>query len=236
MNYLIMGFIVIPKVFICKVIKKSIYMKLSSIKNLNICFLVLLLTGCAGDAVKQMGNNDFFLEKRVWSTPAAARSSLLEQARSKCATNPGQGIDINGEGTAYDSVGMVYRIRFGCYDIAQRQREEAARAEAAALERRRQAEKRAEEERQAEIQRKQREAEWERTRPQREAQERKERAAREAEAKRQQEAERQRLAVLCPIYWVARQTCGSASNYQSCMNIRMSNKYSSWDDSTCINR
>ena len=183
-----------------------------------------------------MGNNDYLVEKRVWSEPAVARNTLLEQVRSKCATNPGQGIDIKGEGTAHDNVGLVYRIRFGCYDLAQRQREEAARAEAAAQERRRQAEKRAEEERQAEIQRKQREAEWERTRPQREAQERKERAAREAEAKRQQEAERKRLALVCPLYWGARQLCANAFNYQSCMNIRMSNTYSSWDDSTCINR
>ena len=94
---------------------------------------------------------------------------------------------------------------------------------------------RKEAERQRQIQA-EKEREWERTRPQREAQERKQRQAQEAEARKQQEAEKKRLAGLCPIYYLARQTCATAPNYDGCMNIRLNNSYSSWDDRACFNR
>lgn len=69
------------------------------------------------------------------------------------------------------------------------------------------------------------EREWERTRPQREAQ-----------ARQQAEQERLRLNSICPIYYAARQSCANAANYGQCMNIRMSNRYNQYDDSTCFRR
>ena len=103
----------------------------------------------------------------------------------------------------------------------------------------------------AELERQRREEEWERTRVQREAQQREDilrEAQRRAEQdrldrERREQEERQaieerkrreaRLKVLCPLYWAARQTCASASNYESCMNIRSGNRYSRLDDRDC---
>jgi len=42
-----------------------------------------------------------------------------------------------------------------------------------------------------------------------------------------------RLKVLCPLYWLARQTCAGASYYESCMSIRSSSRYSRRDDLEC---
>ena len=81
---------------------------------------------------------------------------------------------------------------------------------------------RAREEQQAKLAK---EREWERTRPQR-----------EANARYQAEQERKRLNSICPIYYAARQSCANAANYGQCMNIRMSNRYSQYDDQTCFNR
>lgn len=67
--------------------------------------------------------------------------------------------------------------------------------------------------------------EWERTRPQREAQ-----------ARYQAEQERIRLNSTCPIYYTARQSCATAAHYSQCMNIRLSNRYSQYDDRACFNR
>ena len=203
---------------------------------LFISCVLILQAGCGGNPVRTVANNDFLSESRVWSTPENARKAAFDQARERCNSRSGQGVDISGQGTAHDNIGLVYRVRFQCYDLAQRAKEEKARAEAIAEEARRMAAKRAEEERLAEIERRRREVEWERTRPQREAQERKERLAQEADARRRQDAERKRLALVCPMYYFARQTCASAGNYDSCMNIRLSNKFSSWDDRTCFNR
>jgi hypothetical protein len=69
------------------------------------------------------------------------------------------------------------------------------------------------------------EREWERTRPQREAQ-----------ARYAAEQERIRLNSTCPIYYAARQSCATAAHYPQCMNIRLSNRYSQYDDQTCFNR
>lgn len=69
------------------------------------------------------------------------------------------------------------------------------------------------------------EREWERTRPQREAQ-----------ARYEAEQERIRLNSICPIYYAARQSCAAAAHYSQCMNIRMSNRYSQYDDRSCFNR
>jgi hypothetical protein len=49
-------------------------------------------------------------------------------------------------------------------------------------------------------------------------------------------AEKNRLDGICPIYYLARQTCASAPDYGRCMRIRMSNSYSSYDDNTCFSR
>ena len=68
-------------------------------------------------------------------------------------------------------------------------------------------------------------AEWERQRPQREAQERAERAREEARKNR-----------ICPLYYIARQTCATAPNYNNCMAIRVGNTFSEWDDRACYNR
>lgn len=195
-----------------------------------------LLGGCAGDPVRPLGGQDFMAEARVWSTPAAARSSAFEHARNKCNSSGGQGVDVRAEGTTHDNIGMVYRIRFQCFDRAQRAAEERARAEAAEREARRQAELRAQQERQAEIERRQREAEWERTRPQREAQERKERADREARMRREAAEREARLQRICPLYAIARQSCATAANVDVCMEIRLGRSYNYFDDRTCRNR
>jgi len=102
-----------------------------------------------------------------------------------------------------------------------------------------------------EQERQRREEEWERTRVQREAQQREEilreaqrrteqdrvdRERREQEVRQAIEEKKRRearLKVLCPLYWAARQTCASASNYESCMNIRSGNRYSRLDDRDC---
>ena len=68
-------------------------------------------------------------------------------------------------------------------------------------------------------------AEWERQRPQREAQAREERAREQA-----------RLNRICPMYYIARQTCATAPNYSNCMAIRIGNNFSEWDDRSCYNR
>ncbi len=197
---------------------------------------VALLSACASDPVRPLGGNDFMAEARVWSTPAAARGSAFEHARDKCNSEGSKGVDVRAEGTTHDNIGMVYRIRFQCFDRAQRAAEERARAEAAEREARRQAELRAQKERQAELERRQAEAEWERTRPQREAQERKERADREARLRREAAEREARLQRICPVYAVARQTCATAANVDVCMQIRLGRTYNFFDDRTCRNR
>ena len=130
-------------------------------------------------------------------------------------------------------------------------RYQAEQAAARAAESERRAAALVEKNRIAEQERQRREEEWERTRVQREAQQREEilrEAQRRAEQdradrERREQEERQagedkkrrdaRLKVLCPLYWAARQTCASASNYESCMNIRSGNRYSRLDDRDC---
>ncbi len=63
---------------------------------------------------------------------------------------------------------------------------------------------------------------------------------RQAELERQRQAEareRTRLNGICPIYYVARQSCANSGNgYDQCMTIRIGRSYSAWDDRTCFNR
>lgn len=63
---------------------------------------------------------------------------------------------------------------------------------------------------------------------------------RQAEIERQRQAEareRSRLNGICPIYYIARQSCANSGNgYDQCMTIRIGRSYSSWDDRTCFNR
>lgn len=65
-----------------------------------------------------------------------------------------------------------------------------------------------------------RKQEWERNRP-----------IREAEARKRNE----QLNRICPIYYVARQSCANAGNYANCMNIRLNNNYQNWLDVECFN-
>lgn len=63
---------------------------------------------------------------------------------------------------------------------------------------------------------------------------------RQAELERQRQAEareRTRLNGICPIYFVARQSCANSGNgYDQCMTIRIGRSYSAWDDRTCFLR
>lgn len=63
---------------------------------------------------------------------------------------------------------------------------------------------------------------------------------RQAEIERQRQAEareRNRLNGICPIYYIARQSCANSGNgYDQCMTIRIGRSYSAWDDRTCFNR
>jgi len=54
--------------------------------------------------------------------------------------------------------------------------------------------------------------------------------------KESQERENLRLNVICPIYYLARQSCAAAGNYENCMDIRMSGNFSRNDDQICFKR
>lgn len=181
------------------------------------------LSGCAVNSVRDVGNGEFVAQVRDVNYRVAYEKAH-QSAKNHCNSRGG-GIKLLDAEQPYDNVGAAYYLHFQCfnweaYAQQEKQKKEAERREADRL---RQVQ--AEQERQAEIARKKAEAEWERGRP-----------AREAEAKRQREAEERRLKGVCPVYWLARQSCAGSANYDSCMTIRIGKGYSSWDDRTCFNR
>lgn len=183
----------------------------------------IFLSGCAVNKVTETRNGEVLAAVRDVNY-MVAKNKAIESAHRYCATR-GRGVNYLRADQPYDNVGAAYYLYFNCYDLAAAQEQERLRREAQRQEEERQRAIAAENARQAEIERKRREAEWERQRPQR-----------EAEARRQQQAEKRRLDGICPFYWFARQTCATAANYESCMTVRMSNKYSRWDDQKCFNR
>lgn len=155
----------------------------------------------------------------------SARDSAGVEANKKCAQLGRKMEPISG-GFTNDNVGLVYLLNFRCFDPAER----AARVRA---EQQRLEAQRAAQERQAELERQRQAAEWERGRPQREAAAQ----AAEAEARAAAARERSRLNGICPIYYIARQSCANSGNgYDQCMAIRIGRSYSAWDDRTCFNR
>jgi hypothetical protein len=183
----------------------------------------MALAGCSVNIAKAIGPDEYRQESREGSVEYARRQAY-QTAMAKCRST-GKGFEELRSYSVYDNVGGAWVIHFKCFDPAQREAEERTRREAQQREAERQRAIQAEQERLAEIERRRQAAEWERTRPQREAAER---AARQKE--------QNRLNGICPIYYIMRQTCATAGNYESCMNIRLSNKYSSWDDFTCRSR
>lgn len=179
-----------------------------------------VLTSCSTESPRQTQTGIYQIKERVWTAYSydSAKNTTFSGANKKCAELNRSMEPVSGDFTN-DSVGTIYLLNFRCYDAAERASQ--ARAEKQRLDA-----QRAEQARQAELEKQRQEAEWERGRPEREA------AARAAEAR-----ERSRLNGLCPIYYLARQTCANAGNgYQQCMSIRIGRSYSSWDDNTCFNR
>jgi signal transduction histidine kinase len=177
-----------------------------------------LIVGCSTSTEQYAAGKRSVKASAGWST--GSRENARAEANKICSANGG-GIKFEGEGPC----GFTCEVYFRCFDygamIADKQREEAAkkREEAANKAKELQKQQLEEQRRRAEA------AEYERTRPQR-----------EAAYKAAQDKERTRLALMCPVYYFARQSCASAPNYTSCMTIRLGNSYSSWDDRTCYNR
>ena len=194
----------------------------------------MALAGCSVNITKAIGPDEYRQESREGSVEYARRQAY-QTAMAKCRST-GKGFEELHSYSVYDNVGGAWVIHFKCFDPAQREAEERTRREAQQREAERQRAIQAEQERLAEIERRRQAAEWERTRPQREAAERAARQQREAAERTARQKEQNRLNGICPIYYIMRQTCATAGNYESCMNIRMSNKYSSWDDFTCRSR
>lgn len=158
------------------------------------------LGGCAVETVKQTAGDYRFRAEARQNNYRAAVSKAYELARQKCASL-GRGTEEIRSGSLEDYYGGAYEVHFHCYDLAARAAQERQRAEQARREAERLRAIAAEEQRQADIKRKREEAEWERGRPAREAQARKERADLEA-----------RLRAICPVYYLARQTCATAAH------------------------
>ncbi len=202
--------------------------------TLLIAFMAMLLTGCSVNITKAIGPDEYRQESREGSVQYA-RQQAYQTAMAKCRST-GKGFEELRSHSVYDNVGGAWVIHFRCFDQAKRDAEERARQEVQQREAERQRAIQAEQERLAEIERRRQAAEWERTRPQREAAERAARQQREAAERAARQKEQNRLNGICPIYYLMRQSCATAGNYESCMNIRMSNKYSGWDDFTCRSR
>jgi hypothetical protein len=206
-------------------------------QKLLITCLSLFQFGC-GSSIKSQ-NGIFEATSLIWSPETFARDKqdAINKAIKECS---GQNriTNVIDQGRGGDK-NWYWVVRFSCITLADvRQLEQAERdkrqreidlqnrmkAEAEERERKRQAAIAEEERRKAE--------EWERGRPQREAEARR---AMEAEKKRK-EAERKRLDGICPIYWVARQSCATSPDVKRCMEIRIGKAYSTSDDSVCFNR
>ena len=178
--------------------------------------LFVALTGCASKEGQDSSGLRYTSASAGWDT--GSRANAKEKAKKICTANGG-GIEFVKEG----SCGFNCEIYFRCFDYAARvaaiKKEEDAKKQ-------RELQKKREEQRIAEEKRIAQQEEWERNRPQR-----------EAAAKAAQERERSRLSTICPIYYIARQSCAnSGSGYVQCMNIRIGKSYSTFDDRTCFNR
>jgi membrane protein involved in colicin uptake len=190
-------------------------------------FLLLSIGGCGTSSPIMNSSGNYQTKSRIWTQNFydSAKRNTYADAQNVCS-KMNRSVEALRAGDTYDSIGWIYLLEFTCYDPVERariaaneaERKRAIKAEQdriAAIERQRE-----------EAERMRQQAEWERARPEREAAER---AA--------QERERSRLNGICPIYYIARQTCASSGNgYEQCMSIRIGKNYSSWDDRTCFNR
>jgi hypothetical protein len=193
-------------------------------RHVSICLLIATLSGCS--SIQTVSPGTYKAEALIWEAWLVedSRRKTYKEANAKCAAM-GQGMDPVREGRL-NKAQFYWVLEFRCYDRAQRAAEERAKRVAAQQEAERQRRIKAEQDRQAELEKQRRAEEWELGRPQR-----------EAEARAAQARERSRLNGICPIYYVARQSCANSGNgYQQCMTIRVGRSYSSWDDSTCFNR
>jgi len=198
------------------------YMK-NKVVILLIFFLGLnLIAGCSTTNQQYSAGMRSVKASAGWSM--GSRENARAEANKICSANGG-GIKFEGEGPC----GLTCQVYFQCFDygaiIAAKQKEEAAKKAKELEQQQLEEQRRRVEAAEAEKKRRAEAAEYERTRPQR-----------EAAYKAAQDKERARLALMCPVYYFARQSCASASNYNSCMTIRLGNSYSSWDDRTCYNR
>jgi hypothetical protein len=203
-------------------------MKISS--KLLLISLCLFQFGC-GSASKYQGG---VLEatSAIWSSETFERDKqdAINKAGRECSSQ-NRVANIIDQGRL-GTVKSQWVVRFSCITWTEKQQlDKAARdsrqreidlqirmkAEAEERERKRQAAIAEEERRKAE--------EWERGRPQR-----------EAEARRAREAEKKRLDGVCPLYWVARQSCASAPDRNGCIQIRIGKRYSAADDNVCFSR
>lgn len=183
----------------------------------------LLLTSCAVNQIVEKPNGEVLAAVRDVNYEVA-KNNAVQSANQYCS-NKGGGVNYLRAEQPYDNVGVAYYLYFNCFSLAAQQAEENKRQE---IKRAEEAKRRAidaEKQRQAEIAQRNADREWERTRPQR-----------EAEARRRQEAENRRLNSICFGYYIARQLCANAPNYQSCMEIRYGKNYSYSDDQTCYRR
>ncbi len=186
--------------------------------------LIISIFGCA--SVETIAPGTYKAEAIIWEAWLVEDSRRLtyKEANAKCAAL-GQGMDPVREGRL-NKAQFYWVLEFRCYDRAQRAAQEQAKRIAAQQEAERQRQIKAEQDRQAALEKQRQAEEWERGRPQREAE------ARAAAAR-----ERSRLNGICPIYYVARQSCANSGNgYDQCMTIRIGRSYSAWDDRTCFNR
>lgn len=190
--------------------------------KLKFLVLSLVIVGCS--PVKEIGRGHYSTSGFSQYSAQGAKNIAYSNAKKTCATKGGGVVLENESSDVHRNLikGYSHDIAFRCYDVAEEKRQEELKKEEEANKQRQIAAEKAAKD---EAERKEREAEWERTRPQR-----------EEEARRQQAALNEKLNIICPRYYIARQLCATASLYQNCMMIRMGNKYSSFEDSLCFNR
>lgn len=175
---------------------------------------IFLVSACG--TTTSLGSNVYISDTFNYEGGYAERQRVYTAAKEKCASL-GLSMEPIQEGSVQDKT-FRYGLKYRCFSLAERQKQAEIKAE-----RDRQAE--LERQRQADLERQKQAAEWEKARPQREAEQRAAAAA-----------EQSRMNKICPIYYIARQTCATAPNYNNCMSIRLGSGYSSWDDQTCYRR
>lgn len=183
----------------------------------------LLITGCAVNQIVEKPNGEVLAAVRDVNYEIAKYNAV--QSANQYCSNRGGGVNYIRAEQPYDNVGAAYYLYFNCFSVAAQQAEERKQQEIKKAEEARQRKIDAEKQRQAEIAQRNADLAWEKSRPQR-----------EAEARRRQEAENRRLNSICLGYYISRQLCATASNYQSCMQIRYGKNYSYYDDQACYRR